>query len=122
MILVDTQILIDILCGDKQKADLLTEINPTPSITSITAMKLLEKSHSKKELNHLNKFISLFIIIYPNENISYLAFKLSARYAYPHHLCLERAFISATAISNNLALLTSEKEKYDFIDGLRIYK
>ena len=83
-------------------------------------MELYYGAFNKIELNKLKKFVELFHIININEEISDLSKKLVFDYAKSHSLDIPDSLIAATAIINNINLLSYNKKDFKFINNLKL--
>ena len=101
MILLDTNILIQILKGDNKTIKLVESLPESLSISSISAMELYYGALNKSEIRKIEKFLLLFEVIYLNKDISQNATKLIKTYAKSHNLDIPDSLIAATAIVNN---------------------
>ncbi len=120
MIVLDTNILIEILKGDRKTIDRVESLTETLSISSITVMELYYGALNKAEVNKLEKFVSLFNIIHLNENISRTATKLIKQYAKSHSLDIPDSLIASTALLNDAVLLTYNKKDFRYIEGIKL--
>ncbi len=121
-IVLDTNILIEILKGNKTIIDKLELLSVDFYISSITVMELYYGALNKAELFQLKKFISLFKVIEINENISSISTELIFQYAKSHNLAIPDSLIASTAISIDSKLLTLNLKDFKYIDGLMLVK
>ncbi len=119
-IVLDTNILIEILKGNKTIIDKLELMSANFYISSITVMELYYGAINKVELFQLKKFISLFKVIEVNENISSISTELIFQYAKSHNLAIPDSLIASTAISIDSKLLTLNIKDFKYIDGLML--
>ncbi|MEM9157016.1 MAG: type II toxin-antitoxin system VapC family toxin [Cyanobacteria bacterium P01_F01_bin.33] len=121
-ILVDTDILIDIANGDAVAIEHLrvVSINSAIAISVPTHMELIVGCRNKTELNQLNQFLGRFQLLHVNTAVSSKALELVATYRLSHGLLIPDAFIAATAIAENLALLSKNQRDYRFIQNLHL--
>jgi predicted nucleic acid-binding protein len=122
MVLVDTDILIDVSRNIETAINRLATEEQTGqiAISAITQMELIVGCRNKLELGHLNRFLSRYQILQVNENISALTVELIKTYRLSHGLLMPDAFIAATAIIGNLPLLTKNQSDYRFISQLNL--
>ena len=120
MILLDTNILIQILKGDQTTIEKVEGFSGQVSISSISAMELYYGALNKAELFKLKKFISLFKMIETNENISNISTELIFEYAKSHNLAIPDSLIASSAINNNMKLYTLNIKDFKYIDGLSL--
>ena len=121
-IVLDTNILIEILKGNKTIIKKLELLSTDFVISSITVMELYYGALNKAELFQLKKFISLFKVIEINENISSISTELIFQYAKSHNLAIPDSLIASTAISIDSELLTLNLKDFKYIDGLILVK
>jgi len=119
-IVLDTNILIEILKGNKTVIGKLESLKTTFCISSISVMELYYGALNKAELFSLKKFIALFEVIELNENISSISTELIFEYAKSHNLAIPDSLIAATTINHKLKLYTLNLKDFRFIDGLEL--
>ena len=120
MILLDTNILIDILKGEQQTIDKVQHFDDTLAISSISVMELYYGALNKAELNKLEKFVSLFQIVQINEHISLHATKLIKKYAKSHTLDIPDSLIASSAIVNHYTLFTHNLKDFKYIENITL--
>ena len=118
IVLLDTNILIEILKGNDKTISKIEALEAKLSISSITVMELYYGALNKTELGKLEKFVSLFNIIELNENISKKATMLVKRYAKSHTLDIPDSLIASTALVLNAKLVTYNTKYFKYIDGI----
>jgi len=118
MILLDTNILIEILKDNQDTLNKITSLQAPFSISSITAMELIYGAKNKNEVQKLERFIQLFNTIHINENISNQALQLVTQYAKSHTLDIPDSLIAATALKHNASLFTYNVKDFKFIPHL----
>jgi len=118
-IILDTNILIEIL---KNNAKTIKEVEKYSQhyISSITKMELFYGARDKKELEELNKFVSLFTVIPLNKDISNLAEDLVYKYAKSHTLDIADSLIASTSLIMGYKLFTYNKKDFKYIDNINI--
>ena len=120
MILLDTNILIEILKGDQKTIQTVQSFNTTLAISSITVMELYYGAINKTELNKLEKFVSLFHIIQLSENISTHATKLVKTYAKSHSLDIPDSLIASTSLVKKYKLFTYNLKDFKYINHIEL--
>ncbi len=120
MILLDTNVLIEILKNNKDTIQEVSSLTPLLAISSITAMELIIGARNKREVQLLNQFIARFQMIHLEPAISLTALKLIASYAKSHALDIPDALISATALNKQAPLLTYNKKDFQYIPSLEL--
>ena len=119
-IILDTNILIEILKGDRKTIEKVESLGCELCISSVTAMELYYGAINKAEVSKLEKFISLFTLIYPDETVSQKAMELVKRYAKSHSLDIPDSIIAATALMEKCELFTYNRKDFRYIDGLKL--
>ncbi|GAB4367770.1 MAG: type II toxin-antitoxin system VapC family toxin [Elainellaceae cyanobacterium] len=119
-ILVDTDILIDIANNDTiAKARLTTESQTSVlAVSTVTVMELIVGCRNKSELQTLNRFLSQFQILTLTNQISDRATQLLQDYFLSHGLLIADALIAATAIENQIPLLSKNQRDFRFLREL----
>ncbi len=120
MILLDTNILIEVLKNNEEIVRLLNGMQEEFAISSITQMELYYGAFNKAEIRKLEKFFANFEIIYLNEEIARVATDLIKRYAKSHNLDIPDSLIAASAIVHNCTLFTLNKRDFWYIDNIKL--
>jgi len=118
MIVLDTNILIEILKGDEKTIHKVESFADELAISSISVMELYYGALNKAELNKLEKFSSMFHIIQINETISKTAIGLIKSYAKSHTLDIPDSLIAATCLTNDYQLFTYNLKDFKYIEGI----
>ena len=118
MILLDTNVLIEILKGNQKTIEQIQSFDTTLAISSITVMELYYGALNKMELKKLEKFVSLFQIIQLNEAISTQATKLVKTYAKSHALDIPDSLIASTALVERCRLFTYNTKDFKYIKDI----
>ena len=119
--IIDTDVLIWYMRGNKKAYDLIENLNSF-QISVITYMELVQGMRDKNELNELRKALRIWNtkIYYINEDISSKAMFYVEKYSLSHSVEIPDALIAATAITNALPLLTGNDKHYKAISDLEI--
>ena len=123
MILLDTNILIEILKGNKETIQKVEAFDVMLCVSAISVMELYYGALNKAELGKLEKFISLFHLIHLihlDENISKSATKLIKSYAKSHTLDIPDSLIASTALEHKCRLFTYNLKDFKYIDRLEL--
>ena len=118
MILLDTNILIEILKGNQESIEKVQSFTMPLAISSITVMELYYGALNKAELNKLEKFVSMFNIIQINETISTQATKLVKAYAKSHNLDIPDSLIASTTLVHKYKLFTYNVKDFTYIKNI----
>jgi len=121
-ILVDTDILIDVANNDATAKTRLTLESQESSlmVSAVTIMELVVGCRNKSEVQTLNRFLSKFQKMEITSQISDRATQLMQEYFLSHGLLIADALIAATAIENEIALLTKNQSDFRFIKALHL--
>jgi predicted nucleic acid-binding protein len=119
-VILDTNILIEILKGEKRTIAKVESMERELCISSITAMELYYGALDKAEVRRLEKFVSLFTVIYPDETLSRKAMELVKKYAKSHSLDIPDSIIAATVLTRNCELFTCNRKDFRYIEELKL--
>ena len=120
MIVLDTNVLIEILKDNHSTIKKIQSFNCSLAISSITVMELFYGALNKAEVKKLEKFVALFEIIDINETISQQSTILVKTYAKSHNLDIPDGLIASTALVLDAPLFTYNLKDFRFIDGLEL--
>ena len=120
MILLDTNVLIEILKNDRATIERVAALSPPLVISSITAMELFFGARNKEETRMLERFIERFRLAHVETPVSLAALKLVRRYAKSHALDIPDALIAATALHHKLPLFTYNVRDFRFIPEMEL--
>lgn len=120
MILLDTNVLIEILKGNTKTIQKVEALNSELHISSITVMELYYGAFNKSEIKKLEKFISLFTVIHIDTSISEMATELIKIYAKSHTLDIPDSLISATALDKKFTLFTYNIKDFKYINKIKL--
>ncbi|GAW85197.1 conserved hypothetical protein [Bathymodiolus platifrons methanotrophic gill symbiont] len=106
MIVLDTNVLIEILKGNEETIKTVHAFNEDLVISSISVMELYYGAINKAETKKLEKFVSLFKVEHLNENISKKSTLLIKAYAKSHNLDIPDSLIAATVLVRDCKIFT----------------
>ena len=119
--LVDTDVLIWHLRGLPKATQRLDQL-PHLTISAITYLELLQGMRNQAEMfavqRSLERRHTQRLPVTPA--ITARAIELMERFTLSHGIQLGDALIAATALDNNLALLTANTKHFAAVDGLRM--
>jgi len=118
MIILDTNVLINILKDNQLTIEKIQSFNSPLAISSITVMELLYGASNRAEMKKLEKFFTLFEVIEINEEISKQSTTLIKTYAKSHKLSISNSLIASTALTLDAPIFTCELKDFQFINGL----
>ena len=117
--LIDTNIIVDYLRKNKKAVSFL-EQQKSHKISLITVAELYQGAKNKKEFNCIKTLLSHFNILPINKESSLLAIKLMEKYFLSSGLLILDALIAATAIVNNLTLVTGNIKHFQMIESIKL--
>jgi len=119
--LLDTDVIIWYLRGNKNAYDLIHSLNVF-AISAVTYMELVQGMRDKAELRQLKRTLKQWNVktIYINEEISALALFYVEEYFLSHSMQLADALIGATCSNYGLTLCTANDKHYKIINDLEI--
>lgn len=123
MILVDTDILVDVLRGRPDTAETLDRValNDKLATSIVTKMELIAGCRNKDELRYVGRLLEHFEIVLINEDVSEAAARLLEEYRLSQGLLIPDALIAATALCRGTALLTRNRKHFEYINGLELH-
>lgn len=123
-ILVDTDILIDVANDDTIAVERLAQDSraSTLAVSTITVMELTVGCRDKTELQALNRFLAQFQVLTLTSQNSEIATQLLQEYFLSHGLLIADALIAATAIGNQISLLSKNQSDFRFIQQLDLLR
>lgn len=119
--LIDTDVLIWYLRGDRNAYDLISNIKEF-CISSITYMELVQGMRNKDELRILQKTLKQWNVktIFVNEEISTRALYYVQQYFLSHSMELADSMIASTCTSYGMDLITANDKHYRIVKDLNI--
>ncbi|MBU1667313.1 type II toxin-antitoxin system VapC family toxin [bacterium] len=120
MIVLDTNVLIEILKGNTSTIKMVQSFNEELVISSISVMELYYGAINKAEIKKLEKFVSLFKIKDLDESISIKSTHLVKTYAKSHNLDIPDSLIASTALVLKCRIFTYNLKDFKYIDGVEL--
>jgi tRNA(fMet)-specific endonuclease VapC len=121
MILVDTDVLVDCLRGTAPaKRWLESTAAETLGIPGIAAMELLIGCRNRAELQHLQKFLSTFSMVWPDASEFAEAYNLLATHRLTSGLGIPDCVIAGMAVVRRATLYTFNAKHFQIISGLNV--
>jgi hypothetical protein len=120
LVLVDTDVLVDVGRGVREAADYLADLRSCADlgISTITEMELIAGCRNKPELAQLTRFLSPYGRVKLTAEISDMAVTLMQEYRLSHGLLTPDALIAATVRVTGRRLLTRNRKHYDPVPGI----
>ena len=125
MILADSTILIDLSRGNEEAilyCDDERKNGQKIAISVMSSMELIIGCRDKRDLNRTLKFLADFVLIDISIPISKRALQLMLQFNMSHGLVIPDGFIAATALEENLELVTSNVRHFEMIAGITLRK
>lgn len=120
MILLDTDIMIDILRNYLHAVNWLQSIgDEVIALPGFVVMELIQGCQSKRELTNLRKRLAPFQVYWPEADACNQAVELFSRYHLSHQMGIIDVLIGQLAISINTSLYTFNNKHYEPIPGLK---
>jgi len=119
--LFDTDVLIWYLRGNR-KAGQAIDACADPAISIVTYMEMIQGAHNRDEVRTIRAFLrDLSLRMVPlSENIGHRAVVYLEEYGLKVALGLADSLIAATAVENNLLLVTGNQKHFGVIQDLQI--
>ncbi len=117
----DTDIFIWIQRGNAKAADLIDR-SDRRYLSVFTYMELLQGAKNKNQHKYIKDFLGeySFIALSLTENIGHRASIYIEEYALASHLRAGDAVVAATAVENNLPLVSSNAKHFRLIKDLKL--
>lgn len=118
--LPDTNVFSRVFKGDLAVTEFVGNLEAV--IDATIYIECLQGSKSNQEKRIIKKVLDNFPLLPITPRISERATKLIDRYSNSHGLLLGDALIAATALENDLTVVTYNIDDFKFIDGLKYLK
>ena len=118
--LVDTDVLIDVSRNNEAAIDFLDQLDDSWSMSIITALELIVGARNKKEVTQIDQLIAVYSAIPLTAEIGNSSYGLLRQFAKSHGLRVFDSLIAATAIEENLTLVTKNKKHFQMISNLKL--
>jgi predicted nucleic acid-binding protein len=118
--LVDTNVFSKIFKGDSQVKGLVE--NLAAAVDATIYIECLQGSKSNQEKRFIKNYLANFPVLLITPDISQIAIDLIDTYSNSFGLLLPDALIAATALENDLTIVTYNIDDFKFIQGLKYSK
>jgi tRNA(fMet)-specific endonuclease VapC len=118
--LVDTDVLIDVSRNNQAAIDFLDQLDDSWSISIITALELIVGARNKKEAAQIDQLVAVYSAIPLTTEIGNASYSLLRQFAKSHGLRVFDSLIAATAIEENLTLLSKNQKHFQMISNLNL--
>src|SRR5882762_3300156 len=118
--LVDTDVLIDVSRNNEAAIDFLDQLDDSWAMSIITALELIVGARNKREVNQIDQLVAVYSAIPLTTEIGNSSYGLLRQFAKSHGLRALDSLIAATAIEENLTLVTRNKKHFRMISNLKL--
>jgi tRNA(fMet)-specific endonuclease VapC len=118
--LVDTDVLIDVSRSNDAAIDFLDQLGDSWSISIITALELIVGARNEKEVAQIDQLVAAYSAIPLTAEIGNSSYDLLRQFAKSHGLRVFDSLIAATAIAEDLTLVTKNKKHFQMIGDLKL--
>lgn len=118
---LDTDVLVDCLRGTAPAQDWLTRAaNETFQVPGVVAMELLVGCHDQLDLQHTQKFLRSFEVVWPEAAEFAQAYQLLAEHGLASGLSIPDCIIAAMALARSARLYTFNLKHFCVVPGLDV--
>ena len=117
--LVDTDVLVDVSRKNEAAIDFLDQLDDSWSMSIITALELIVGARNKKEVTQIDQLVAVYSTIPLTTEIGNSSYGLLRQFAKSDGLRVFDSLIAATAIEENLTLLSKNKKHFQMISNLK---
>src|SRR5437763_4933037 len=110
------------MCPETMKPRLTFSISSTicGSYRSSLAMELMVGARNQQEVSEIDQLVTAYSVIPLAAEIGNSAYRLLKRHAKSHGLRVFDSLIAATALDEDLTLVTKNKKHFQMIDSLKL--
>lgn len=112
MLLLDTDILVDVRRGYEPAVQWLESLTETPAISVITPFELLRGCRNKREQRNVYMLTQRLQVVYLNQPICERALSYYTEFRLSHGLGIFDALIAATAVLEGYTLCSFNEKHY----------
>ena len=120
--LVDTDVLIDVSKGNINAVNFLAGLRGTIFISRISAMELIVGARDKRDQLAIENFIAHYTVRELDRSIGISAYNLLIQYTLSQGLTIMDALIAATAIEQDLTLVSKNEKHFRQIQHLEFLR
>ncbi len=88
------------------------------ALSQVSALELIVGARNKAELARTDNFLAHYIVVALQGSTGVRAYELLKKYAKSHGLHVFDSLIAATAMEENLTLVTRNRKHFSMIEGL----
>lgn len=120
MVLLDTDVLIDVQKGHPPAVAWFTALTDVPSVAGLVVIELIQGARDARQVREAQKLVAAFPVVWPTASDGQRALVDFATFHLSHSLGLLDAMIGHTAVGLNATLYTFNQKHYRVIAGLVI--
>ena len=118
MILLDSDVLIDVQRGYAPAEAWLAGLREQPAVPGFVVMELVQSARNAREVEKALRFVSRMAVVWPDENNCTRALEIYSKLHLSHSLGLLDALIAATALGSGAPLCTFNVKHFRAVPGL----
>ncbi len=119
MVLVDTDVVVDCLRGTAPSREWLQRTSTEAlGLPGVVAMELLIGCRNRTEIQHLQKFLDTFSIVWPDASEFARAYELLAEHRLTSGLGIPDCLVAAMALVRKARLYTFNSKHFRVIPGV----
>ncbi len=118
MLLLDTDILIDVQRGHAPAVAWFSGLTDVPSVPGFVVMELIQDAQNARQLRAVRRLVAPLPVVWPTETDCQRALSDFATYHLSHGLGLLDALIAACAVGRAATLCTFNVRHYRVVPGL----
>ncbi len=118
MLILDTDILIDIQRGHEPARQWFAGLETVPSVAGFAVMELVQGARNPYEVRQALLLVAPMPIVWPTESDCSRALSDFTAYHHSHGLGLLDALIAATTVGAGATLCTFNSRHYQIVPGL----
>lgn len=118
MLLVDTDVLVDILRGHAPAVDWFSGLPELPSVAGLVVMELIQDAETKERMDRALKLVAPLPVVWPREAECDSALSNFRDFHLSHGLGLLDALIAACAVGRKATLCTFNAKHYRVVPEL----
>jgi len=118
--LVDTDVLIDVSRNNEAAISFVDQLDNSWSVSIITALELVVGARNKKEVSEIDQLVASYSPIPLTTEIGNSAYNLLRQFAKSHGLRVFDSLIAATALEEDLTLVSRNKKHFEMIGALKL--
>lgn len=120
MILLDTDILIDVQRGHPPAVAWFNTLTAMPSVPGFVVMELIQNAQNSRQLRSTLKLVAPMPVVWPTEPECQQALSDFTKYHLSHGLGLLDALIAACAVGRSAMLCTFNTKHYQVVPRLNL--